>query len=113
MKYPKTKKSILSKIALITAIAFVGSYAYGNQGETNKEKINVLRKTFNSVEHYLSEFVSVKSKTPFNEFVIRIVAKLQNLQRHIEELTRSHTSEVSKEIDELMEYALQQFTIMS
>ena len=107
-----TKKSILSKLALVTAIIFTGSYAYGSQSDNNQEKISHLKKTFLAVEHYLSEFVSIKSKTPFNDFVLKIREKLQNLQRNIEESTRSHGSELSKEIDELMDYALQQFNIL-
>lgn len=107
-----TKKSILSKLALVTAITFMGSYASADHGDNNQEKISHLKKTFLAVEHYLSEFVSIKSKTPFNDFVLKIREKLQNLQRNIEESTRSHGSELSKEIDELMDYALQQFNIL-
>lgn len=112
MKYTKTKKSILSNVALITAMLVMGSYANANHGDNNKDKISNLKKTFASVENYLSEFVSVKSKTPFNEFVVRIQMKLHNLQRNIEESTRSNTTELSKEIDELMDYALQQFSVL-
>lgn len=112
MKHTKTKKSILSKAALIAIISLTGSLTYANHCSPDKEKISSLKKTFTSVENYLSEFVSIKSKTPFNEFVLRIKTKLQNLQRNIEELTRNHTSELSKEIDELMDYALQQFNIL-
>ena len=106
------KKSILSKLALITAMTFMGSYASADHVDNNQEKISNLKRTFIAVEHYLSEFVSVKSKTPFNDFVLKIREKLQHLQRNIEELTRNHGSDLSKEIDDLMDYALQQFNIL-
>ena len=112
MKNITTKMNILSKLALITAITFMGSYTYADHDDNNQEKISNLKKTFVAVEHYLSEFVSIKSKTPFNDFVLKIREKLQNLQRNIEELTRGHGNDLSKEIDDLMDYALQQFNIL-
>jgi len=112
MKIIAAKKNFLTKLALITTIAFIGSYAYGECTDNNQQKISNLKKTFLAVEHYLSEFVSIKSKTPFNDFVLKMREKLQSLERHMVELTRSHNSDLSKEIDELMDYALQQFNIL-
>ena len=113
MKNITMKKSILNKLALITAIAFIGSYAYGGHNDNNnQEKITNLKKTFLAMEHYLAEFVSIKNKTPFNDFVLKIKEMLHRLQRHIEELTRTHSGDLSKEIDDLMDYALQQFNIL-
>lgn len=112
MKIITAKKNFLNKLVLITTIAFIGSYAYGECADNNQQKISNLKKTFLAVEHYLSEFVSIKSKTPFNDFVLKMREKLQSLERHMAELTRSHNSDLSKEIDELMDYALQQFNIL-
>lgn len=112
MKYITIKKSILSKIVLITLISLTGSYTYTNHCEDNREKINNVANTFTSVEEYLSQFVDAKNNTAFNLFVIKLKTTLEILQRDIDALTRSHNDELAKEIDELMDYALQQFNIL-
>jgi hypothetical protein len=112
MKNVTMKKSILNKLALITAITFISSYAYGEHNDNNQKKISIFRKTFIGMEYYLTEFVSITNKTSFNDFNLKMKELLHRLQRHIEELTRTQGNDLSKEIDNLMDYVLQQFNIL-
>lgn len=106
------KKTILKKLALITAIIFSGSYAYAEQGDNNHEKISHLAKAVVNKERMLWEFVNINNKGSFNDFVFKMTENLKVLQRYVEGLTRSHCNALSKEVDELMDYALQQFNIL-
>ncbi len=108
MKYNKMKKSILSKTALIVLATMVMT-SYTSH---NEEKMESVSTTFISVENELSQFVDPGNKTPFNTFLISFTTKLQNLQRVIEATVRSHNDEISKEVDELLEYSLEQFNIL-
>lgn len=113
MKYITTKKSILSKIALIALISVTGSYTYASHYcEINKNRIEHVSDTFTSVEEFLAQFVDSKNNTAFNLFVLKLKTTLEGLQRDIETVTRSHHDDLTKEIDELMDYSLQQFNIL-
>ena len=109
MKYnKKMKKSILSKMALIL-LATIVTTSYASH---NEEKIGSLSTTFTAVESDLSHFVDTTNKTSFNTYIIGFTATLQSLQRTIETVIRGQDDELSKEIDELLQYALQQFNIL-
>jgi hypothetical protein len=108
MKYT-VKKSTLSTLALIILATLMGSYAFANP---NEDKIGSLSSTFTSVENDLSLFVDTSNKTSFNIYMINFTTTLQSLQRVVESVTRGQDDELSKEIDELLDYALQQFNIL-
>ncbi|HLJ30849.1 MAG TPA: hypothetical protein VKU36_00275 [Candidatus Babeliales bacterium] len=108
MKYT-IKKSTLSKVALIALATIMGSYALASHHE---DKIGGLSSAFTAVESDLSLFVDTANKTSFNTYMINFTTTLQALQRTAESVTRGQDDELSQEIDQLLEYALQQFNIL-
>lgn len=109
MKYiNKIKKSILSKMALILlATATVNSYA-----SHHEEKIESLSITFTSMENGLSLYVDTGNNTSSNTYLINFNTILHTFEKAVETISRGHDDELSKEINELLEYALQKFNIL-
>jgi len=99
----------------MTAVIFMGSYAYGSCNDQAKMctlKINAIKEAVIPVENYLAQFVSIKVKAPFNDFLLKIKEKLETLQRKMDELPRNSQNDLSKEVDELMDYVFQQFNVL-
>jgi hypothetical protein len=108
MKYT-IKKNRLSTLTLIVLATIMVSYT--NAGH-NEDKIGSLTSAFTSVENDLSLFVDTANKTSFNTYMINFSTTLQNLQRTMDTIVRGQDDEFSKEVDALLEYALQQFNIL-
>lgn len=102
------KKSILSKTAFI-ALATMMIHSYASHNETKMESLS---HAFTAAENDLSLFVDQSNNTSFNTYIISLGTTLQKLQRTVEEITRAHDDELSKEIDALVHYVLQQFNIL-
>ena len=109
MKYTKTKKSILSKIAVIALISVTGSYTYTNHAETS---IDHIIHVFIPTERNLSGFFNSSNKTPYNTFVEELETILRDFKRKIEAITRNNSDELSTSIEELMDYVSQHFNIL-
>lgn len=109
MKYTNTKKSILSKAALIALFLETGSYTYTNHSEASIENIVTV---FTLTERNLSGFFNAGIKTPYNTFVEDLERILRDFRRSVEETTRNHNDDVATSVEDLMDYISQHFNVL-
>lgn len=109
MKNTTTKKSIVSKLALIALISVMGSYTYGNQHTTGVENII---EVFVPAEKTLSDFFNSNNPTPYKVFVDKFDVILRDFKRKIEAITRTHDDEVSVLINDITDYVAQHFNVL-
>jgi len=109
MKYTNTKKSILSKMALIALFLVTGSYTYTSHCETSIENVVTV---FILSEKNLSGFFNSGNKTPYNTFVEELETILRDFKRSVEETTRNPNDELTKATEDLMDYISQHFNIL-
>ena len=103
------KKNILSRVALLTALITVtGAYAQSEHATTMKDLATFIL----DVDRKISDFFSQNNKTPFGTYVIALEQLFSDFKRKVEEIvTRNNNSELAKDINDLIDYALRQFTI--
>ncbi|HSC25381.1 MAG TPA: hypothetical protein VLB80_04180 [Candidatus Babeliales bacterium] len=112
MKYITNKKSILSKLALVTSIFTFSAHLYPVHCETSVEVIQYTADKFIAVEKHLSELVNPNNKTSLNIFITALVTMFNDFERKkTDALTRSHSNETTMAID-LMGYLLQHGNIL-
>ncbi len=103
------KKNILSRVALLaTLITVTGAYAHSEHETTIKDFGTFVFE----VDRKISDFFSQNNKTSFGTYVISLEQLFSDFKRKVEEIvTRNNNSELAKELNDLMDYALRQFTI--
>lgn len=104
-----TKKSILSKVALLASL-FMVTGVYANNADNERMVVN-FDKFIRAVEGNMSKFFNACNKTAYNTFVIEFEKIILAFKRTIEPATRGTGDALTKELYDIIDYALQQFDI--
>jgi hypothetical protein len=107
MKYPITKKSIMSKVALLTLIAVTSSYAHGTVAETI---LSSFSKSFYIMEKKLSSFFNSSDKTGYKVYVETINEDFLECERILDTITRSPHDSLASLAYEIADYGRQMFS---
>jgi hypothetical protein len=100
------KKSILSAIALVTLSTATGIYAGCAE---NENAINNFAKFVYAVEKNIADFFNSSNRTSYVTYVTAFENLLLDFKRSFEPTTRAAGDAITKEIYEIIDYALQQF----
>jgi len=101
------KKSILSTIALIGLMTVATGYA----STDNEVAVGNLGSFIYKVEQNIADFFNSGNKTSYDAFVKKFETIFQDFKRKIEPATRGGADALTKEIYDVIDYALQQFSI--
>jgi hypothetical protein len=102
------KKSILRRVALLGLITVSGIYA---NSADNEAAIGSFGKFVYTVEKHIADFFNSSNKTSYSTFVAAFENIFQEIKRSAEPTTRAAGDALTKEIYDIIDYALQQFTI--
>ena len=102
------KKSILSTIALVGFMTVTTGYAAGTDNEV---AIGNLGTFIYNVEQKISDFFNSGNKGSYDTFVKTFEKIFQDFKRKIEPATRGGGDALTQEIYDVLDYALQQFSI--
>jgi hypothetical protein len=106
MKYPITKKSIMSKVALFGLVIMTSSYAYG----TPAESLNILHKYIYIIEKKISAFFNQKDDTLYEVFDEAIGKDVMEYTRILNSVTRSPHDKLATSAHEVAEIGRQLFS---
>jgi len=102
------KKNMLSRVVLfISLITVTGAYANSD----NEIAVSHFGKFVHSVEQQISHFFDSSKKTPYNTCVMELERIFQDIKRTVETTTRGVSDPLTKEIYDVIDYALQQFNV--
>ena len=104
-----TKKNSLSRVALLVSLISVSGIAYSSENEAVMQDFGAF---VYSVERNFTDFFSQANKTAYNTFIIAIEKLFGDFKRKVETTaTRANPDALAKEINDLIDYSMQQFTI--
>ena len=107
----KTKKNLLGRVALLTALLSTGIFINGGH---NEEKMEYLGKFIFAADRNVVGFVSQNDKTPFKTFLDGLKSIFNDFGKNIENLVARGDTEddLTKAINEIIDYALSRFNTL-
>ena len=105
----RMKKSLLSRVALLATLISMTGIAYGTEHETTMQNFGAF---VYEVERHFTDFFSQTNKTSFATYITALEKLFTDFKRKIEAaISRGANDELTKEINDLVDYALRQFSI--
>lgn len=99
----------LSRVALLVSLISISSVAYSAENETVMQDFGAF---VYAVERNFTDFFSQANKTSYNTFIIAIEKLFVDFKRKVEtSTTRANTDALAKEINDLIDYSMHQFTV--
>lgn len=103
------KKNILGRVALLATLICVTGVAQGAENESSMQEFGTF---VYEMDKNFTNFFSQSNKTPFNTYIITLEKLFNDFKRKAEaSITRGNNDAVAKEINDLVDYAIRQFTI--
>jgi N-acetylglucosamine-6-phosphate deacetylase len=103
------KKSTLSRIALLATLICVTGITYGAENETSMKDFGTF---VYEMDKNFANFFSQNNKTTFNTYIITLEKLFNDFKRKAEvAITRGNNDALAKEINDLVDYAIRQFTV--
>jgi hypothetical protein len=103
------KKNILSKVVLLASLVFVTNVSASSID--NEVKLGHIAKSIHSVEQLIAQFFDSGKKISYSRIRMEIEKHLQDVTKMMESATRTSGDALTKEINDVIDYALQQFSI--
>lgn len=103
------KKNILSRVAMLATLICVTGMAQGAENEAAMKDFGTF---VYDVDKNFGNFFSEKNRTTFNAYIITLEKIFSDFKRKAEaSITRGNNDDLAKEINDLTDYAIRQFTI--
>lgn len=103
------KKNILSRVAMLATLICVTGMAHAAENETAMKDFGTF---VYEMDGKFATFFSQNNKTPFNTYIIDLEKLFNDFKRKADAaITRGNNDALAKDINDLTDYAIRQFTI--